>query len=142
MKRPLPLSKVWRLTSWTIRTQPFTSPWSWSTQANSRKQRITLDPPKMTNFIRKRKSCSKKQRRSSSRHLQFPHRQSRRPAEPARCRLQLSSADEYWKCAGHSARYNARQSLLFLDCISPVRDVFLIHLNTFLQTCIPKSPFL
>ena len=142
MQRLLPLSKVCRLTSCTIRAQPFTLPWCWSTQANSRKQRITLDLPKTANFIRKRKSCSTKQRRSSSRHLQFPHRQSRRPAEHARCRLQLSSADEQWKCAEDSARYNARQSRLFLNCISPIRDVFLIHLNTLFQTCIPKSPLL
>src|SRR5215831_2500941 len=35
-----------------------------------------------------------------------------------------------------------RQSLLFLNGISPVRDVFLIHLNTLFQTCISKSPLL
>src|SRR4030095_5946642 len=54
---------------------------------NSRARRITLLPPKTANLIRKRKSCSKKRKRSSLRHLQFRHQWSRRrPAERLRCR--------------------------------------------------------
>src|SRR5260370_28734414 len=88
MQRLLPLSKVCRLSGCTMHAQPFTSRWCLSRETNSREQRITLLPPKTANFIRKRKSCSKKRKRSSSRHLQFRHRPSRRrPAEQPRCRV-------------------------------------------------------
>src|SRR4030095_7438741 len=78
MQRRLPLSKVWRPTSCTIHTQPFTSRWCSSWETNSRAQRITLLPPKTANFIRKRKNCSKKRKRSSSWRPQFRHLESRR----------------------------------------------------------------
>jgi hypothetical protein len=34
----------------------------------------------------------------------------------------------------------ASRSFFFLNCICPIRDVFLIHLHTLFQTRIPKSP--
>src|SRR6266550_5597073 len=99
MQRLLLLSKVCRLSGCTMRKQPFTSRWCSSRETNSMEQRTTLLPPKTPNFIRKRKSCSKKRRRSSSRYLQFRHRQSRRrPAEHPRCRVRCAQ-----RVYGHSA---------------------------------------
>src|SRR5438094_2618227 len=99
MQRLLPLSKVCRLSSCTMPTPPFTSRWCSSRETNSREQRITLLPPKTANFIRKRKSCLKKRRRSSSRYLQFRRRQSRRrPTEYRRCRVRCSQR-AYWHSA-------------------------------------------
>src|SRR5882724_6005083 len=88
MQRLLLLSKVYRLSGSTMPTQRFTSRWCSSRETNSMEQRTTLLQPKTPNFIRKRKSCSSKRRRSSLRHLQFRRRQGRRrPAEHLRCRV-------------------------------------------------------
>src|SRR6266496_5319907 len=99
MQKLLPLSKVCRLSGCAMPTQPFTSRWYSSRETNSREQRPTLLPPRTANFIRKRKSCLKKRRRSSSRHLQFRRRQSRRgPEQHHRCRVRRPQ-----RVYGHSA---------------------------------------
>src|SRR4029077_9290523 len=100
-QRLLRLFQNFRPSSCTISTQPLTSHWCSSRETNSREQRITLLPLKTANFIRKRKSCSKKRRRSSLRHLQFRRRQSRRhPGEHPSCRVRCPQ----WMSSGNALR--------------------------------------
>ena len=62
----------------------------------------------------------------------------RRPAQHHRCRVrcpQRVAVRMRWDSA-----LQRSPSLFFLNCVCPIRDVFLIHLNTLFQTRIPKSP--
>ena len=73
-QRLLELFKNCQATNYTIRTQQFTRPYCWPTQAKSTQQRI-MSPPRMAEFTLRKEKCSMKQKRESQAHLWLVHNQ-------------------------------------------------------------------
>src|SRR5437016_12276593 len=170
MPRVLPSCKVCRLSSCMTRMQPFTSRCYLRRRDRPKQRAITSRPVMTQRFIPRKKSCSTKQRPGLRLHSPIPRQPYPRfPLNRAR-RRRRCHADSSQKVTSLQALNNSpcnkrcsvrypqrtflcnvvtllllqrslgRLLLVFGNCPRPLRNIFGIHLHTFFQPRVMKSP--